>query len=110
MNKKDKKPQKRYYILVGDEGTWKIALQHLQWGFSQKNIGLWNTINEDEFVAFYVTKPIQKIIGFGKITEKFITKNIIWPDETFFKKSRRVNAPWFNSLLMGFDFFKSFFI
>ena len=62
MNKKDKKPQKRYYILVGDEGTWKIALQHLQWGFSQKNIGLWNTINEDEFVAFYVTKPIQKII------------------------------------------------
>ena len=87
MNKKDKKPQKRYYILVGDEGTWKIALQHLQWGFSQKNIGLWNTINEDEFVAFYVTKPIQKIIGFGKITEKFITKSIIWPDEKFFKKS-----------------------
>ena len=87
MNKKDKKPQKRYYILVGDEGTWKIALQHLQWGFSQKNIGLWNTINEDEFVAFYVTKPIQKIIGFGKITEKFITKNIIWPDEKIFKKS-----------------------
>jgi hypothetical protein len=30
--------------------------------------------------------------------------------EAFFKKSRRVNAPWFNSLLMGFDFFKSFFI
>jgi hypothetical protein len=87
LNKKDKKSQKRYYILVGDEGTWKIALKNLQWGFSQKNIGLWNTINEDEFVAFYVTKPIQKIIGFGKITEKFITKSIIWPDEKFFKKS-----------------------
>lgn len=88
MNKKDqgKKPQKRYYILVGDERTWKVAIQNLQWGFSQKNIGLWNTINENEYVAFYVTKPIQKIIGFGKITEKFISKKIIWPDEKFFKR------------------------
>jgi hypothetical protein len=77
----------RYYILVGDEATWKIALKHNQWGFSQKSIGLWNTIEDGEFVAFYVTKPVQKIIGFAKITEKFISKEIIWPDEKFFKKS-----------------------
>jgi len=71
---------------VGDEKTWKVALEEYQWGFSPKNVGLWNTSNDDDFVAFYVTKPIQKIIGFGTISEKFVTEDILWPDEKLFKK------------------------
>jgi hypothetical protein len=77
----------RYFILVGDEGTWKAALEHQQWGFTQKSFGHWRTINEGDFVAFYVTTPIKKIIGFAKITEKFVSKDFIWPDEKFFKRS-----------------------
>ena len=67
----------RYYILVADEETWKVALEKHQWGFSQKNVGLWNTTNNGDFVAFYVTKPIQKIIGFGIIQEKYISDELI---------------------------------
>ena len=77
----------RYYILVGDEKTWQIAVENSQWGFTQKNVGLWNTSNEGDIVLFYVVKPIQKIIGFGKIDKKFISDNIIWPDEKLFKRS-----------------------
>ena len=49
----------RHYILIGDEDSWKIALKHQQWGFTQKNRGNWNTIKEGEKVAFYVTTPIK---------------------------------------------------
>jgi len=71
---------------VGDEETWKVALQNSQWGFTQKNIGLWNTTSINDMVLFYVTKPIQKIIGLGTITEKFVSEEILWPDEKIFKR------------------------
>ena len=88
----------RYYILVGDNSSWKVALEHKQWGFTEKSIGLWNTIKEEEFVAFYVTKPIQKIVGFAKITDKFISNEIIWPDEKFFEKPMWANRIKFEIL------------
>lgn len=80
-------PTPRHYILVGDENTWRIAIENSQWGFTQKNIGLWNTSNEGDLVLFYVVKPIQKIIGFGKIDKKFTSDKITWPDEKLFKRS-----------------------
>jgi hypothetical protein len=82
-NKKD--VPMRYYILIGDEKTWEIALQNLQWGFKKKNKGTWESTKKGELVAFYVTTPIQKIIGFGKISEKFTSKDLLWPDEKLFK-------------------------
>lgn len=76
----------RFYILVGDEKTWKSALTKNLWGFSENNKGLWNNTNVDEYVALYVTKPIQKVIGFGRINRKFIEETIFWPDEKIFKR------------------------
>lgn len=76
----------RHFILVGDENTWKTALKHHQWGFSERNVGLWNTTNENDLILFYVTKPTQKIIGFGVVRTKFISDEILWPDEKFFKR------------------------
>ncbi|MCV0400160.1 MAG: hypothetical protein K5785_09245 [Nitrosarchaeum sp.] len=98
MNKSIDRP--RYYILVGDETSWKTALEYNQWGFSKKNIGLWNTIMEGELVAFYATKPIQKIIGFGKISEKFTSNDIMWPDEKIFNKSLWENRIKFKIMLV----------
>ena len=72
---------------MGNRRTWNVSIDKNLWGFSEKTRGLWNTSKEGDFVVFYVTNPTKKIIGFGKITEKFITKSIIWPDEKFFKKS-----------------------
>jgi hypothetical protein len=79
--------EKRYYILIADEVTWKTAFNEKIFGFSEQSKGLWNTSKENEIVAFYATSPIKKIIGFGKITEKFIDEKIIFPDEKLFKRS-----------------------
>jgi hypothetical protein len=74
----------RYYVLVGDEGAWKISLSNNLWGFSDKSIGNWNTCNIGDYLAFYVTAPIKKIIGFGKIKSKFINEKLVWKDEKSF--------------------------
>jgi len=76
----------RFYILVGDQMNWKIALTKNIWGFTAKNHGSWNTSNVGDFVAFYVTIPTQKIVGLGQITRKFEGEDFVWPDEKFFKR------------------------
>jgi len=77
----------RYYILVGDEKTWEVSFTENLFGFSEQSKGSWNTTNVNDYVAFYCTIPIKKIIGFGQITEKFIEDKIFFPDEKFFKRA-----------------------
>jgi hypothetical protein len=74
----------RHYILVGDADTWKVSLANNLWGFSDKSKGSWNTCKIGDYLAFYVTAPIKKIIGFGTIKNKFTDENIVWLDEKFF--------------------------
>ncbi len=76
----------RYYILVADEKTWITSFTKNIFGFSERNQGNWNTSNVDDLVAFYCTVPIKKIIGFGKISGKFIDDEIFFPDEKLFKR------------------------
>jgi len=85
--KKIEKLSTRNYILVGDENTIKTAINELQWGFSERNKRFWNTSEIGEKIAFYVTKPTKKIIGFGIIQNKIIDNRLTWPDEILFKKS-----------------------
>ena len=75
-----------FYILVGDKKTWESAFKKNIWGFSKKTQGLWGTTKEGDHVCFYVTSPVKKIIGFGKITRKFKSSKVFWPDEILFKK------------------------
>lgn len=77
----------RFYVLVGEKTNWEVSLNTNIWGFIERSRGLWNTIEINEFIAFYVTKPIQKIMGFGQITRKFIDEEILWSDEKFFKRA-----------------------
>lgn len=77
----------RYYLLVGDENAWKVGIDKQVWGFSLRNIGLWNTTKVGDFVAFYVTSPTKKIIGFGIIREKFDDESLLWNEEKFGRKS-----------------------
>lgn len=60
-----------YFVLVGDEKTWHVSFEKKIWGFSEKMRGFWNTTQHGDLLAFYVTKPTKKIIGFGKVKEKF---------------------------------------
>lgn len=79
--------QKRYFILVGDAETWQISLKYNLWGFSESTKGSWNRSDVGDLLAFYVTSPTKKIIGFGEIVRKFVDDTITWPDEIIFKKS-----------------------
>jgi predicted RNA-binding protein len=80
------KPETRYFILVADKETWLTALIHNIWGFTEKTKGLWNTSNVGDYVAFYVTSPTKKIIGYGRIITKYFDEGIVWPDEKVFNK------------------------
>jgi len=79
--------QRRYYLLVGDEQNWKISLDKKMWGFSDRTKGSWNTTKKGDLLAFYVTIPVKKVIGFGIVTDKFVDNTIIWSDEKFCKRS-----------------------
>jgi len=85
MNSKINIP--RYYILVGERKNWKTSIENQIWGFTEKSKGLWNKSNKDELLAYYVTSPIKKIIGFGQIGEKYVDEKLIWNDEKKLKKS-----------------------
>lgn len=74
----------RYFILVGDMYAWQTSFLKNMWGFAKRTIGSWHTSNVGDYVAFYVTSPIKKIIGHGRITKKFESDDILWPDEIMF--------------------------
>lgn len=86
INKNDK-DGKRYFILVGSQENWQTSLEHNLWGFTQNIIGHWNKTNSGDLLAFYVTSPLKKVIGFGKVGKKFINENLIWNDEKLFGRS-----------------------
>jgi hypothetical protein len=76
----------RYFILVGDIETWKTALKNNIWGFAERSKGHWNTTDIDDYLAFYATAPIKRVIGFGKVSKKFTDDSILFPDEKLFGK------------------------
>lgn len=79
--------ERRNYILIGDSETWQVSLKKNLWGFSERSRGSWNTSNLGDNLAFYVTSPVKKIIGFGVVTSKFIDESKVWPDEIRFDKA-----------------------
>jgi ribosomal protein L39E len=79
--------ESNYFILVGDKETWSIAFLQNIWGFSERSKGKWNTSNVGDYVAFYAVSPLKRIIGYGRITSKFVSEDIVWPDEKLFGKS-----------------------
>jgi rhamnogalacturonyl hydrolase YesR len=109
------KHDRRFYILVGDKENWETSVKNKIWGFTEVSKGSWNTIEIDEIVAFYVTTPIKKIIGFGKVADKFIDEALIWNDEKRFKRSLwkyKINLEiihlcqiWDDGISLGPEFF-----
>jgi predicted RNA-binding protein len=72
---------------VGNDETWECALKNKLWAFREKNKGLWNATNKNDKLAFYITSPVSKIFGFGKILDKYIDHQILWPEEKLFGAS-----------------------
>jgi len=77
----------RYYILVGSEENWKVSLEQNLWGFTENSKGSWNTTMTGDVLAFYVTRPLKKVIGFGRVGKKFSSDDLVWNDEKSFNSS-----------------------
>jgi hypothetical protein len=97
------KQKNRFYILVGDKEAWNTSLLHNMWGFSDRTKGLWNTSCVGDFMAYYVTSPVSKVVGFGKLTEKFADEKLIWPDEKLFRRPIWKYRIRFDNLILTVD-------
>jgi len=73
--------EKKCYVFSGSEENWRISVKNGIWGFNERNKEIWNGMKVGEFLVFYVTKPIMKIIGFGVIKKRFMGDKPIWERE-----------------------------
>ena len=72
----------RYWTLSGYAENWERALADNIWGVKENKLKrLWEDIEKDDILFFYVTSPISGLIGFGKVTAKFKQDKPLWPDE-----------------------------
>ena len=56
------------WLLVGSEKNWKVAFENSNiWGLKEfrEVEALWNMLREGDGLLFYVSKPVQGIVGFG---------------------------------------------
>lgn len=71
----------RYYIFAGPKENWNTGIQRRVWGATETIRSIWDSINLGDIAAFYVTSPISRVIGFGRITRKERSEELIWPRE-----------------------------
>jgi len=76
----------KHYLLIGDSENWNVGFSKKIWGFAENTKGLWNTIATGDYVVFYITRPISKVVGYGQITHKFENDSLIWKDEKLFER------------------------
>lgn len=70
------------WVLSGSPTNWIIALSKNMWGAPAKYKQEWeNLLQEGQYLFFYTTRPVSGIIGYGKVKEKIIGKEPLWPDE-----------------------------
>jgi predicted RNA-binding protein len=76
-----------YWLVVGSPHNWKTAFDHKNiWGLKQTQRHLWERLNEQDVLLFYVTRPVSGIIGHGTVRMKFRQDQPLWPQEIKEKK------------------------
>jgi len=72
-----------YFLLIGKEENWKISISEHLWGMPSQYKKFWESAAIGDLLAFYVTKPTKKIIGFGKIKNKLHNDQLTWNVEKY---------------------------
>jgi len=71
-----------YWLVVGTTQNWNTAFEHGNiWGLKEKQLHLWQALNEEDKLLFYATSPVSGIIGYGIVRTKFKQNKPLWPDE-----------------------------
>jgi len=71
----------KFWVLSGSLENWETGLNYKKWGVRITLEKLWQRLQEGDNLAFYVTKPVKGIVGFGRITKKFEENYPLWKDE-----------------------------
>ncbi len=72
-----------HWILSGSKENFKYALFSTPniWGVYDKWFPQWKALSKGDVLFFYVSDNIKRIIGIGKVGNKFIQHKPLWPDE-----------------------------
>jgi len=79
--------EKNYYLCIGKSENWEFSFNEKLWGITSRNKKLWEKIEKNDELAFYVTRPIKLVIGFGIVNGKYTDSKFIWPVEKRQKES-----------------------
>lgn len=71
----------KYWIAVGIQQNWEAALKGNIWGLRQTRTHFWDSLKEGDTVLFYVTYPVNGVIGYGFVKMKFRQDKPLWPEE-----------------------------
>ncbi len=71
-----------YWLAVGAMQNWRTAFEYGNiWGLKETQRHLWESLDENDKLLFYVTRPVGGIIGYGVVRTKFKQNQPLWPDE-----------------------------
>jgi len=68
--------------MVGRSENWRTAFEHGNiWGLKETQQHLWESLQENDMLLFYATKPVGGLIGYGSVRTKFRQNQPLWPQE-----------------------------
>jgi hypothetical protein len=71
-----------HWLLSANQENFELSIKYKQvWGVQDKWYPQWKALEKGNIIFFYISKKIKKIIGVGKIENKFIQREPLWPDE-----------------------------
>lgn len=77
------------WILSGTKENWDEGLKAGMWGVGENAKSVWKRVQPGDRVVFFV--PQFGVLGCGTVKEKFVSKEVFWPDE---KREGKVLWPY----------------
>jgi predicted RNA-binding protein len=72
----------KYWLMVGSPENWRTAFEHGNiWGLKETQRHLWESLQENDMLLFYATRPVGGVIGYGSVRTKFRQNQPLWPKE-----------------------------
>lgn len=70
-----------HWILSANQENFELSFKYKQiWGVQDKWYPQWKSLEKGNIIFFYIS-GIKKIVGVGKVDNKFIQREPLWPDE-----------------------------
>jgi len=69
------------WISVGTIENWKTAISGNVWGVKETHKGIWEKLQKNDLLLFYITSPVSGIVGIAKIENKIKQDKPLWPEE-----------------------------